>query len=61
MSEIQRLLARAEVTGQSGYCLLHEHWLCHPQDVYVERPGRPPVGPIFSITCTCACHTGGSH
>ncbi|MCP9958978.1 hypothetical protein [Streptomyces sudanensis] len=32
------------------------HEFRHPQDVYATVPGRPPIGPVFTIRCSCACH-----
>ncbi|MEV5447015.1 hypothetical protein AB0N23_31400 [Streptomyces sp. NPDC052644] len=43
-------------TGRSPYCDEGGHEFCHPQDVYVELPGREPIGPVLTIRCSCTCH-----
>ncbi|KAF0649227.1 MULTISPECIES: hypothetical protein [Streptomyces] len=50
------LAATGRDTGRSPYCGEGGHEFCHPQDVYVQLPGRPRIGPVFTIRCSCPCH-----
>ncbi|WP_228974921.1 hypothetical protein [Streptomyces sp. DH12] len=50
--------ATEQDTGRSAYCDADGHEFCHPQDVYVQRPGGGRYGPVLTLTCTCCCHRG---
>ncbi|WP_228980320.1 hypothetical protein [Streptomyces sp. DH12] len=50
--------ATEQDTGRSAYCHADGHEFCHPQDVYVQRPGGKRYGPVLTLTCTCRCHRG---
>ncbi|WP_149180259.1 hypothetical protein [Streptomyces sp. TRM49041] len=52
----EQLTADARESGRTQECEAGEHSFCAPMEVYASDDPGPDEQPVFSITCTCACH-----